>query len=192
LTEVQTRINNHFIEEGFSDGILGGSLVVPVTFSLRGTFQPWNSRHSPCLFRSTSTPTPASKPMSGRFGFGWMRSSEYFKVRTTDGKRYILSYNEHEEGWTLQSGFDGADLLVRPGIEVVAVEPSAIRQAESKIAECERCRGDEADHPFDFILADILSKHGAFDFILSEPAHCPNCKGDQRKDPRRAAGRNRS
>jgi hypothetical protein len=78
----------------------------------------------------------------------------------------------------LQSGLDGAELLARPGIEVVAVEPSTIRQAESKITGCERCRGDEADHPFDFILADVLGKHGAFDFVMSEPAHCPNCKSE--------------
>ena len=105
-------------------------------------------------------------------------NAEYFKVRTTEGKRYILRFNEREERWTLQSGFDGAELLARPGIEVVAVEPSVIRQAESKIAGCERCREDEADHPFDFILADLLSKHGAFEFMLTGTAHCPNCKAE--------------
>jgi hypothetical protein len=89
-----------------------------------------------------------------------------------------LRYNEHEERWTLQSGFNGAELLARPGIEVVAVEPSAIRHAESKITGCERCRGDEADHPFDFILADVLGKHGAFEFMLTGTAHCPNCKAE--------------
>jgi len=53
-----------------------------------------------------------------------------------------------------------------------------MRTAESKIAGCERCRGGEADHPFDCILADVQGKHGAFDFILSEAGRCPNCKGE--------------
>jgi len=35
----------------------------------------------------------------------------FFKVRTTEGKRYILRYDEHTDEWTLQSGFDGDQLL---------------------------------------------------------------------------------
>jgi hypothetical protein len=93
----------------------------------------------------------------------------------TEGKRYILRYNEREDEWTLQSGFDGAELLARPGIEFITVDPSAMRKAESQIAGCERCRPEESEFPFDSILADVLGKQGAFEFILSEPAHCPNC-----------------
>ena len=37
--------------------------------------------------------------------------AEYFKVRTTEDKRYILRYNERDDEWTLQSAFDGAALL---------------------------------------------------------------------------------
>jgi hypothetical protein len=44
----------------------------------------------------------------------------YFRVRTTEGKRYILRYDESEDEWTLQSGFDGDELLARPSIELVA------------------------------------------------------------------------
>jgi len=58
------------------------------------------------------------------------------------------------------------------------VEPAIIRTAESKIAGCERCRNDESDIPFNFVIADVLEKHGAFDFILSEQGHCPNCRGE--------------
>ena len=105
-------------------------------------------------------------------------NAEYFKVRTVEGKRYILRCAEREDQWTLQGGFDGAEQLARPGIELITVEPSAIRRAESKIAGCERCRGDEADHPFDCILADVLGKLGAFEFMLTETAHCPNCKAE--------------
>jgi len=31
-------------------------------------------------------------------------NAEYFKVRTVEGKRYILRYSEQEAQWTLQSG----------------------------------------------------------------------------------------
>ena len=46
-------------------------------------------------------------------------NAEYFKVRTSHGKRYILRYADREDQWTLQSGFDGAELLARPGIELI-------------------------------------------------------------------------
>jgi hypothetical protein len=98
----------------------------------------------------------------------------YFRVRTTEGERYLLRYDEHEDEWTLQTGFDGDQLLARPGIELVTVDPAAIREAESRIAGCERCR-QQADLPFDWIVADALDKHGMYDFVLTEPARCPNC-----------------
>jgi hypothetical protein len=99
---------------------------------------------------------------------------EYFKVLSTAGKRYILRCSREGE-WTLQSGFDGVELLARPSIEIVTLDPATIRDAELQIAGCERCRGEEADHLFDSILADVTGKHGAFEFVMSEPAHCPNC-----------------
>ena len=83
-----------------------------------------------------------------------------------------------EDQWTLQSGFDGDELLARPGIEFVSVEPATIRTAESKIAGCERCRNYESDIPFSFVIAGVLEKHGAFDFILSEAGRCPNCNAE--------------
>src|SRR5688572_9523749 len=52
-------------------------------------------------------------------------TAEYFKVRTTDGKRYVLRYSLEEDDWTLQSAFDGAALLERPGIEVISVDAKA-------------------------------------------------------------------
>jgi len=105
-------------------------------------------------------------------------NAEYFKVRTPEGKRYILRSDRETGEWTLQSGFDGAELLARPGIELVTVDPTTIRKADSKIAGCERCRNYELDIPFSFVIADVLEKHGAFDFILSEAGHCPNCNGE--------------
>src|SRR4030095_3288427 len=50
-------------------------------------------------------------------------NAEYFRVRTTDGKRYVLRSDRETGQWTLQSGFDGEELLARPGIELVSVEP---------------------------------------------------------------------
>jgi hypothetical protein len=105
-------------------------------------------------------------------------NAEYFRIRTTDGKRYILRFSERTNEWTLQNAFDGGELLASPGIEIVTVEPLMIRNAETQIAGCERCRGDEAGHFFDAILADVLGKHGAFDFIMSESAHCLTCKAE--------------
>src|SRR5262245_65711814 len=49
-------------------------------------------------------------------------NAEYFQVRTVDGKLYLLRYDEHEDEWTLQSGFDGDALLARLGIELIIVE----------------------------------------------------------------------
>lgn len=38
-------------------------------------------------------------------------TAEYFKVRTVEGKLYLLRYDERSDEWTLQSGFDGDELL---------------------------------------------------------------------------------
>jgi len=39
-------------------------------------------------------------------------AATYFKVRTVEGKTYLLLYDEETDEWVLQSGFDGDDLLV--------------------------------------------------------------------------------
>jgi hypothetical protein len=62
----------------------------------------------------------------------WHQSATtYFKVRTTDFKVFILRYDEQADVWTLHSGFDGDDLLARPGIALVSVDADLIRRAES-------------------------------------------------------------
>jgi hypothetical protein len=93
--------------------------------------------------------------------------AEYFRVRSNENKRYILRCSRYGD-WTLQSGFDGEELLARPSIELITVDGATIRDAELKIAGCERCRGEEADLLFDAIIADVLGKHGAFEFVMSE------------------------
>src|SRR5215471_18602725 len=66
-------------------------------------------------------------------------SATYFKVRTTDFRVFILRYDEQAHEWTLQSGFDGDELLARPRIELVPVDADLIRQAEKLIDVCEHC-----------------------------------------------------
>lgn len=97
-------------------------------------------------------------------------------MRTKDGKVYLLRYDQHENEWTLRSGFDGDALQARPSIELISVDSKAIREAESKIAGCEQCRPEESEIPFDWILADVLDKRGPFEFLLAETARCPNCR----------------
>ena len=101
--------------------------------------------------------------------------AEYLKVRSTEGKRYLLRCSRKGE-WSLQSAFDGAELLARPSIELITVDANTIRAAELQIAGCERCRDAEAELLFDAILADVTGKHGAFEFVMAEPANCPNCR----------------
>jgi hypothetical protein len=44
------------------------------------------------------------------------------------------------------------------------------------IKNAARCYPDDAEIPFDWILAEVMGKRGPYEFILSEPARCPNCK----------------
>jgi hypothetical protein len=104
-------------------------------------------------------------------------SATYFKVRTTDSRVFILRYDEQADEWTLQSGFDGDDLLARPRIALVPVDAEKIRRVEKLIDGCEYCHEEDADIPFDWILDKITGRSGATtDYILTEPARCPICK----------------
>jgi hypothetical protein len=58
-------------------------------------------------------------------------------VQTTEGKTYLLRHDEQTEYWTLQSGFDGDELLARPDIELVTVDPATAEKAEQLIESCE-------------------------------------------------------
>src|SRR5262245_61811883 len=49
-------------------------------------------------------------------------SAMYFKVQSIEGKTYLLRYDEQNDEWSLQSGFDGNELLVRPNIELVTID----------------------------------------------------------------------
>ena len=84
----------------------------------------------------------------------------YFKVRTTEGKQYILRYDEQADEWTLQSGLDGDELFTRPSIQVITVDAEIIRRAEKEIESCEHRHPGDAQIPFDWILRDVIGKHG--------------------------------
>ena len=100
----------------------------------------------------------------------------YFKVQSTEGKTYLVRYDEQEDEWTLQSGFDGDELMTRPSIELVTVDSSIVMKAEKQIESCEYCHPDDAEIPFDCILAEVTARRGAVEFVLTEPARCPNCQ----------------
>ena len=85
--------------------------------------------------------------------------ASYFKVQTDQGKLYLLRYGGQADEWTLQSGFDGDELLARPTIEMVTVDPDVIHQAEAKIDSCEHCHPDDSEIPFDWILTEVTVKH---------------------------------
>src|SRR5499425_89698 len=57
----------------------------------------------------------------------------YFKVQSTKAKTYLLRYDEQADEWTLQSGFDGDELLSRPSIEPVTVDSTIATRAEQQI-----------------------------------------------------------
>ena len=103
-------------------------------------------------------------------------SATYFKVQSTEGKTYLLRYDEESDGWTLQSGLDGDELLARPSIELVAVDSVTVKKAEQQIESCEHCHPVDAEIPFDWLLAEVTAKRGPYEFMLTEPARCPNCK----------------
>jgi hypothetical protein len=72
-------------------------------------------------------------------------SAMYFKVQSTEGKTYLLRYDKLEDEWTLQSGFDCDELLLRPSIELVTVDSSIVQKAEQQIESCEHCHPDNAE-----------------------------------------------
>ena len=80
-------------------------------------------------------------------------SATYFKVQSTEGKTYLLRYDEEADEWTLQSGFDGDELLARLSIELVTVDSAIAKKVEQQIESCEHCHPDDAEIPFDWPVA---------------------------------------
>jgi hypothetical protein len=103
-------------------------------------------------------------------------SATYFKVQSTEKKIYLLRYDEEIDEWTLQSGFDGEELLARPSSELVTVDSTIVKTVEQQIESCEHCHPGDAKIPFDWLLAEVTGRRSAVEFVLTEPARCPNCK----------------
>ena len=65
---------------------------------------------------------------------------------------------------------------------VALVDAASLREAERLIESCEHCRPDDADIPFDWVLDRVTgSDPKVTDYILEEPAKCPNCRRDIRE-----------
>ena len=88
----------------------------------------------------------------------------------------VLRYDEDTDEWTLQNVYDGDELLARPSIELVNVDRAIAQKAEQEIESCENCHPGDAEIPFDWILAGLTGKRGSYEFMMTEPARCPNCK----------------
>src|SRR5438105_3453505 len=60
---------------------------------------------------------------------------------------------------------------------VVLIDSAILRQAEQLIESCEHCNSQHAEIPFDWILDRVTGSKGSVtDYILEEPAKCPNCR----------------
>jgi hypothetical protein len=70
---------------------------------------------------------------------GTSRQRRISRFRARKRKFYLLRYDEGADEWTLQSGFDGDELLARPSIELVTVDSKIAKQAEQQIESCEHC-----------------------------------------------------
>jgi hypothetical protein len=64
----------------------------------------------------------------------WYDESAMFcKVRSKENKTYVLRYDAQTDEWTLQSDFDGDELLAQPSNKLITVDVDLIRQAEKQI-----------------------------------------------------------
>src|SRR5262245_32217828 len=56
------------------------------------------------------------------------------------------------------------------------VDAETLRDAEALVASCENCTPDDAEFAFDYVLDSLTGcDPEATDYVLNEPAHCPNC-----------------
>jgi len=62
---------------------------------------------------------------------------------------------------------------------VILIDATTLRQAERLIESCEHCNPTGAEIPFDWILDRVTGSDSTVtDYILEEPAKCPNCRRD--------------
>jgi hypothetical protein len=65
---------------------------------------------------------------------------------------------------------------------VVLIKATTLHEAERLIESCEHCNPDGAEIPFDVILDRVTgSDPSVTDYVLEQPARCPNCRARSRK-----------
>jgi hypothetical protein len=63
-------------------------------------------------------------------------------VQSTEGKTYLLRYDDEDDEWTLQSGFDGAELSARPIFKAQLTRATKTdRKLEARLAVLEALLG---------------------------------------------------
>ena len=103
----------------------------------------------------------------------WLeRGFQFFKVFTRDGKTYLLRYEQQGDVWTLQGDFDGAELMLRPGLELITVNAAQIREAELKIEGCEHCHPGDAEILFDWVRDEVSVKERWWGYVGSDEGFC--------------------
>ena len=70
---------------------------------------------------------------------------------------------------------DAFDALTED-FQIIMVGTVSLPAAERLIVSCEYCHPGEAEIPFDWLLTGVTGKPGPYEFMLSEPARCANCK----------------
>ena len=66
--------------------------------------------------------------------------------------------------------------------KLVLIVAATLHESEKLIEACEACNPEDAQIPFDNVLDRVTgSDPSVTDYILEEPAKCPNCRRDSRK-----------
>jgi hypothetical protein len=58
----------------------------------------------------------------------------------------------------------------------IFVGEATLKSAAALIHSCEHCHPDDAEIPFDWLLAEVTGRPGPYEFVLAETARCPICK----------------
>jgi hypothetical protein len=95
-----------------------------------------------------------------------------FKVVPTDGKLFVLRYEQGSDQWTVGSEYAGGEFVRK---QLVLVDLDHVRKAQRLIASCEHCYPAAASIHFDRILARITGHPDVFDFLMAQIPRCPIC-----------------
>ena len=66
--------------------------------------------------------------------------------------------------------------LFEEDIVFITIGQATMKSAAALVDSCEHCHPDDAEIPFDWLLAEVTGKPGPYEFVLTEPARCPACK----------------